>query len=246
MKIIVQKTDAKNTTQFLTDFITTNYINGISLNIAITKDNKIVSFNIPANDQSITKTINQSTLTELKNYEIVELEIILTELERRNITKDIYINLSPIQTGTLTDENIIQVTDRLNNYISLVKNIVENHNSLNLKIHSVNRNLIQIAKSKIKTIPLGFVIYGLDLNFIDVDYYVITMNIFNDAIIDQLLKKEKTVLLYINSDYYLSYVYNHFLGKDSTPYLNETIKKLGIITNYPEITNIVLNKPPIS
>ena len=87
----------------------------------------------------------------------------------------------------------------------------------------------------------GFVIYGDDLNFIDVDYYVILMNAFSDAIIDLLHKRKKEVLLYLSSDYDIDYTYEHYLGEKSTPYLQEVFQKIGIISNYPEIIHKVFH-----
>ena len=96
-------------------------------------------------------------------------------------------------------------------------------------------------KQKIKTHPIGSVVFNRDADFIDVDYYVITMNAFDDAIIDLLLQNNKDVLLYVYSDYYISYIYDHYLGEKSTPYHQEIFAKIKIITNFPGIVNKVFN-----
>ena len=53
--------------------------------------------------------------------------------------------------------------------------------------------------------------------------------------IEDLLKENKEVNLYISSDYYLSFVYNHYVGEKSTHYRKEIFKDLGIVTSYPNI-----------
>ena len=67
------------------------------------------------------------------------------------------------------------------------------------------------------------------------------MNAFDDIIIDLLLRENKEVVLYIHSDYYISYIYNHYIGNNSTPYSQQVFQKIKIITNTPEIVNKVFN-----
>ncbi|MDD6223409.1 MAG: hypothetical protein PUB18_00180 [bacterium] len=240
MKIIAQKTDALNNEEFLNNIKEHDFIDAISLNIALTQDNRILAYNIRANSESIINTIEESTLEQLDNYEIELLNDALSNINQKKIKKDIYINIVPFRTGPLTNENIEFVTNRMNLYIDLLKEILEKYPNLKIKVHSINRSILTIAKTKLKNYRLGYVIHDRDLNFTDVDYYVITMNAFDDSIIDLLLNRNKEVILYISSDYYLSYIYQHYLGEKSTPHLNQTLQRLGIMTNYPEIVNQVL------
>lgn len=239
MKIIAQQTDALNTYDFWNNVIEKDYIYAMALNVALTQDNRILTYNITANDEAITNTIENSTLAQLQNYELELFEDTLKSLSERNLKKDIYVNIAPFRTGPLTEENIQATTERMNLYIDEIKRIIDSYPNLTVHLHSINRSLVTILKDKIKNHRIGFVISNRDLNFIDVDYYVMTMNAFNDTIIDLLLSENKEVILYVYSDYYVSFVYNHYMGPNSTPQLQRTFEQLKILTNYPEIINKV-------
>lgn len=61
------------------------------------------------------------------------------------------------------------------------------------------------------------------------------MNVYDEAIIDQLLRKKKKILIYIHSEYYLSVVYQGFLKEQENEVATKMIDKIAIISNYPEI-----------
>lgn len=241
MRIILQQTDALNAYDFWNNVKTKDYINAIAINIALTKDNKVVTYNISTNIDANINTIENSNLIELENYEIQLFENTLKSLNDKNINKDIYVNIAPFRTGPLTEENIKSITKRMNLYIDKIKESIDKYPNLIIHLHTINRSIATILKNKIKNNKIGFVITNRDLNFIDVDYYVMTMNAFNDTIIDLLLKENKEVILYIHNDYYISFLYEHYFGEKSTPHLEETFNKLTLLTNYPEIINKVFN-----
>lgn len=241
MKNIAQKSSATNTEDFFYNILTKDYIHGMVFNIAYTEDNRLVVFNASSLGEGTINTIETSTLAQLQDYEIILLEDLLGRLNEQSVKKDIYINLYPLKSIILTDENIQQVTTRMNQYVDQVNMIIEKYPDLSIYLHCINRNLVNMLKQKVTVAKIGFVVYGNDLNFIDVDYYVILMNTFDDTIIDELLKNKKEVILYLSSDYYIDFVYEHYLGEKSTPYLQETFQKLGIISNYPEIIHKVFN-----
>lgn len=239
MKIIAQQTDAFNTYVFWNNIIEKDYIYAMSINIALTKDNRVVTYNIYTNIDANINTIENSNLDELDNYELELFEDTLKSLNERNLQKDIYVNIAPFRTGALTEENIQATTERMNLYINKIKEIIDRYPNLTVHLHSINRSLVTILKEKIRNHRIGFVITNRDLNFIDVDYYVMTMNAFDDTIIDLLLSENKEVILYVHSDYYISFIYDHYIGPNSTPHLKQVFEQLGLLTNYPEIINKV-------
>ncbi len=242
MKIIAQKTNNLTTTDFLKNSLEKDYIDAMSLSVTYTKDNKIVVYNAPTSNGAITNTINMSTLGELQGYELVLLETMLKELNNAPKQKAIYINLAPYNPGILSDENIEFVSKKMNEYVDELKRVIELYPKTNVYIHSINRSLVTILKEKLKTHKIGFAVTGADITFVDVDYYVLLATPQNDLIIDTLLKNNKEVIIYVYSDYYVSYLYNHYLGEKSTPYLQETFEKLGFMGNYPEIIYKVFQK----
>ena len=144
--------------------------------------------------------------------------------------------LDSIVNQTLKDIEIIIINDGSPDNS---QEIIDKYPNLKIHLHSISRVLVTIIQQKIKNHRIGFVIHEQDLNFIDVDYYVMTMNAFNDTIIDLLLKENKEIILYIHSDYYISFVYNHYLSEKSTAHLQEVFQKINILTNYPEIIHKV-------
>lgn len=241
MKIIAQKSDILNSYEFFERSLSTEYIDGVSLNVALTEDNNIVIYNTPILTSAIINTIETSTLEQLQNYEIIRLDETLKSLNDVRMKKSIYLNVAPFRTSIINDDNIQEVTNRINLYVDELARIINMYPNLNINLHSVSRNFVTILKNKIKNHKVGFVVYGDDLTFIEVDYYVMTTGVFNDNIIDMLLEREKEVLLYVESDYYISYLYEHYFGKNSTAYLQSTFQKLSIISSYPEIINKVFN-----
>lgn len=239
MRIIAQKNNNLNTYDFFYNALTKDYIDAINLSITYTKDNKIVIFNSPSAGVAITNTINTSTLGELQEYEIVLLEEVLRNLNENPIKKDLYISLTPSNPIILNDANIQEVTKQMNNYVDEVQKIISKYKNLTINLHSSSRNLVSILKQRITNYKIGFSISGNDFNFIDVDYYILISNTQNDAIINTLLNQNKKVIIYVYSDYFISYLYEHYLGEKSTPYLQEIFTKIAIMTNYPEIIHKV-------
>lgn len=239
MRIIAQQTDALNTYEFWDNVASNDFIDGMSLNIAFTYDNQILTYNLDVNNEASINTIESSNLNQLTNYDLQPFDVTMKNLNERNIGKDIYINIAPFRTGPLTEKNIENDTKRMNLYVDKIKEIIDKYPNLKIHLHSINRSILSILQQKIKNHRIGYVITNRDLTFVDVDYYVMTMNAFNDTIIDLLLKENKEVILYISSDYYISYIYQHYRGEKSTAYLQQVFNQLGIMTNYPEIIHRV-------
>ena len=121
MEIIMQKSDATSTSNFFKTAISTDYIDSLSFNVILTADNELVIFNSISTETAFKNIIQNSTTSELKNYEIITLATVLKELNNLKIVKNIYLNIVPLQTGIINDENIQNVTSRINNYIDILK-----------------------------------------------------------------------------------------------------------------------------
>lgn len=235
MKIIAQKNNALTTSEFLENSLKRDFIDAMSLNVTYTQDNKIVVYSAPTTGVAITNTINNATLGQLQGYEVTLLSEILKNLSESSVKKDLYLNLAPYNAGILSDDNIQTVTEKTHDYIMELKEVIDLYKNLKIYIHSINRSLAIMLKQLLPSYKIGFAFTGSDFSFADVDYYVLLASIQNDVIIDSLLKNNKDVIIYVYSDYYLSYLYEHYLGEKSTPYLQETFEKLGFMGNYPEI-----------
>lgn len=241
MRIIFQKSNNLNTYDFFSESMKKDSVTAVTFNITYTKDKEIVVFNTSSVGDAVTNTINNSTFNALQGYEIFLLDELLNELTKNKFNKEIYINLVYSNPSILSDDNIKEITLGLNNYVDELKKIVSKYPILKMAFHSSSRNLVTILKDKMTNEKIGIVISGDDLTFIDVSYYIILASDLSDIIVDTLLKNNKEVNIYISTEYYISYVYQHYLGEKSTPELQEKFKKLGIVTIYPEIISKVFN-----
>ena len=84
-------------------------------------------------------------------------------------------------------------------------------------------------------VKYGFAIVGFDLYYIDVDYYLFTVEMLNFPLLKQQIDNKKEVMVYIGNDYELSYLYDIFLGDKKTNLTEEIFKSIYIIGDYPEI-----------
>jgi len=235
MQIIAQKNNTLTTEEFVKNSLSKDFIDSMSINVTYTRDDKIVVYSAPAPGSAITNTINSSTLGQLQGYEVILLTDMLELLKNNSLRKPLYINLAPYNSGILSDDNIQEVTTQMNRYVERLQKILDAYPELELYVHSINRSLVSLLKEKLVGHRIGFAVTGADINFIDVDYYLLLATTQNDLIIDTLLKSKKEVIVYIYSDYYLSYLYEYYLGEKSTPYLQQTFEKLSFMGNYPEI-----------
>ncbi len=235
MRIIAQKSNTLTTRDFFVNGLTKDFIDAMSFNVAYTKDNKIVIFNPDDSGIPITNTINGNNFNELKDYELVLLEDVLSNLNNLPKKKDLYINLSPSNPSVLNETNLQEANARMNDYVNELNRIIEQNQNLTIHVHSISRNLITVLKRQNPNYKIGFAMTGIDFNFIDVDYYVLISNTQDDLVIDTLLDQGKEVILYVYSNYYTAYIYEHYQGEKSTPHLQEVLTKIGIMSNYPEI-----------
>ena len=79
-------------------------------------------------------------------------------------------------------------------------------------IHSVSRALIKIVKNSKIPAKFGFVLAGFDLNYIDLDYYIFTMQMINFQLLSQQIDSGKMVMIYSDKEEDFSYLYNILLG----------------------------------
>ena len=80
MNLIIQKSIKYNMQDFFNKVIDLDFVDGISMNVGVTKDDEIVIFNLSSGNDELVKSIYSNTYTELKNLELVMLEEVLNYL----------------------------------------------------------------------------------------------------------------------------------------------------------------------
>lgn len=104
-------------------------------------------------------------------------------------------------------------------------------------LHSDSRSLLEIIKKEKIDTKLGFQIVGFDLNYIDVDYYVFTTDMLNLPLIKQQIDLNKEVMIYIENEYDVSYLYDLFKGKEKNDLSIFISNHINLIGKYPAILN---------
>lgn len=235
MNLIIQKSIQYNIQDFFNKVVTLDYINGISLNVGVTKDEKIVVFNLSSGNEELLKAINHNTYNQLKNLEMVILEDILFYLNKNNYKMKVMLNLIPIEYKCVTEEETKVLYEKVDRYANNLIKIFQDKNNLNLYIHSTSRSLINILKEKNKNLHLGFAITTTDLNYIDVNYFVFSYEMINLTLIKQELDLGKEIFLFIGTAYEMSSVYDYLRGAKKTKLADLVYDKLFIMGDYPEI-----------
>lgn len=236
MKIIVQKNSKYTLSEFFNQVIYLDYIEGIVLNVFKTSDNVLIVLNLTSHDEALFKTIYSNQFVNSKGLEMVPLQEVISYLNRINYKKKVLLNIIFYQPIQLTEEQNKLLVKEYNEYVSNLNKILSN-NSLILYIHSVSRTLINYLKKGNIKAKLGFAVVGFDLTYIDVDYYVFTVDMLNFPLLKQQLENNKEIMIYISSDYELSYMYDILKGVKKTDLTKEIGKELYLIGDYPELLN---------
>lgn len=235
MKLIAQKNSKYVLLEFFSKIINYDYLDGIALNVVKTQDNVLVVVNLSSTESSYVKTVYSNKFLDLKGFEVVPLNEVIKYLKRINYKKKIFLDIIPYQPIKLTEEQNILLTKEYRDYARNLKEIIGDNPGLDIYIHSISRTLIDfIRREEIKT-KFGFAIVGFDLNYIDVDYYVFTVDMLNFPLIKQELDNNKEVMVYVGTDYELSYLYDIFKGDKKTDLTKEIFKSIYIMGDYPEI-----------
>ena len=235
MNLIIQKNINYNIQDFFNKVINLDYINGVSLNVCVTKDDKIVVFNLASGNDELVKSIYKNTYNELKNLELVMLEEIIVYLNKINYKNKLMLNLIPIEYKCVTEEESKALYERINKYANNLENIFKDKANLNLYIHSTSRSLINILNKKNINCHLGYAITTTDLNYIDVSYFVFSYEMINLVLIKQELEKKKDIFLYVGSAYEISSVFDYLKGDKKTDLANSIYDKIYIMGDYPEL-----------
>ena len=233
MKLIVQKSVRYSVQDFFQTVINLDYLDGISLNVFKTKDDILVTFNLILNSEPLLQSISSSTFNEIQNLEIIRLDTVISYLSSISYKKKVYLNLVPFKDLQLNEEQNKKAMLEFDLYTTNLLKII-NNSGLNIYIHSVSRDLLDILKSKKGSFTLGFVISGYDLTYIDVSYYVFSYQVLDLLLVKQEIDLDKEVIIYLDSDYAMSKLYE--LLFDSKNKVGTKVKNnISLMGNYPEL-----------
>lgn len=235
MNLIIQKNSKYVLPEFFSKIINYDYIEGISLNVVKTNDNVLVVINLSTSETSYLKTIYSNSFVNLKGFEMIPLSEVMKYLKRINYKKKVFLDIIPYQPTKLTEEQNKLLTTEYKEYAALLKDVIGDDNILDIYIHSISRTLIDFIRYEEINAKFGFALVGFDLNYIDLDYYVFTVEMLNLPLIKQELEQNKMIIIYVGTEYELSYLYDIFKGDKKTYLTEEIFKNIYIMGDYPEI-----------
>jgi len=146
---------SENSKEAIIECLNTNYIDGIEIDVRITKDKKLVLFHDPVIDFSSNGSgiVKYKTLQELKQYKYGKSDASIATLDEI---------LAIFQDKVL----LIELKESGNDYIDLVDetmSLINHYKNINIYICSFNFELLMYLKSNYPNIKCGLIIgYGLN------------------------------------------------------------------------------------
>ena len=234
MKIISHKNINYDYDTFVSSTVNNPIIDGILFDILITNDKRILIYTPYGNYIANVDAIQSSNYQNIKGFDVIPLEIVLSKFNNSN--QIIILNLLPIISNTLSSETF-QTVNKLNeDYVLAVKSIIEKFPSINFYLCSAYDNLVYQMKRITPDKRVGFIINNLSTTYIDVDFYIFTVNVLNEQIINQQLSINKEVMIYIMNCTDMNAIMRGIEKRKILGTINDAVlNKVYFISNYPEL-----------
>lgn len=234
MKIISHKNINYDYNTFISSTANNPIIDGILFDVLMTKDKRILIYTPYGNYVENIETIQSNTYQNIKTLDIIPLEVVLSKFNNSN--QKIILNLLPIISNTLSSDTFQNVNKLNEDYVLAVKSIIEKFPSINFYLCSAYDNLVYQIKRVTPNKKIGFVINNLSTTYIDVDFYIFTVNVLNEQIINQQLSLSKEVMIYIISCTDMNTVMKGIEKRSMLGTINMTaLNDVYFISNYPEL-----------
>lgn len=234
MKIISHKNKKYDYYTFLKNVINNPVIDGIALDVLMTKDQKIIIYTPTGNYLSSISQIQSNTYENLKNNNIILLEDAISQFSNTN--KKIIINLLPIINNTISEDNFMDGVKLNRDYVVTIEKIINKYPKIEFYLCSAYDNLVYQLKMLNSNYKKGFIINNLSTNYIDVDFYVFTVDVFDKEIIYQQLSFNKEVMIYILNCDDMNNIIKSIVKRTINNDLNKKLlNEIYFINNYPEL-----------
>ena len=233
MNIIAHKTDFYLTDEFFRDIITKGYVDGIALDIVLNNENMLLVYNYKTAGDNTVGQIQNLPLNQTIQSNVLVLEDTLERIyeNRRNIP--IYLNLIPNTLSIENDEDLKALNKRNNEYVMELDKVLKRYSGLNIKMHSISRNLVLLLKKMFLKNEIGFVVSTGDLTPTDVDYYVFPTYMIDDVIFKELVGNNKRILIFVEGESDLTVVTEKYTGDKVTEFSKSILGDLSFIVNQP-------------
>ena len=232
MKIITYKNNLITYEDFLKNTMKYDYVDGLIIPIIMTKDKTIIVFDDQITGIARTEILQSNTFNELQNSTIIKLEEFLTKISF--FKKRIIINIYPLYQALLSNENIQYINEQNKEYITLIEEIIKNFPSLDISLCTFNQSLLQFIKRIITNKKKGLILSQKDLNYMDVDFYIISPTMLDALIINEELNQGKEIMIssFTSND---MAIINDYFYKNPSPIKKSIINKLTFVSAYPDL-----------
>lgn len=241
MNIILYKDTLYNTQELHNEVTSNDTLNGFVLTASMTKDEKIIVYNFASNTNAYTNNIQNENLNVLKENSFVEIQDFLKYFT--SYKGKIIINL-------IGYPDLITKPNKNEIFVRKMKKILDMYPHLNIYICSAYDDVITfINKYLDNNIKKGMLVYKGNLNYYDVDFYIIPYDMFDTKIVFQQLNLKKEIMIFLQfTEDIITLTDNLNSKKDLLSSISdvEANKLFHIVTNSPRVMDIVLNKTKIS
>lgn len=239
MKILAHGTNLYNPSDYDNMIQANPNILGLSLDITMTKDNKIVIYSVAPNDALTLEAIQNNTLNQLNNYQLVTLDRVLSHYQNRQ--KKIFLHLLPFTVPILQEDTLLYIQRQNVVYIEELRKVVEKYPQMEIYISSLNHALIHRMKQVLSGIKIGVTLEGSNLTYIDVDFYEFPTTMLDYSIMKQQLQLKKGVVILLRDCNDITIIINSFT-KYKQLIDDYFFNQLYFNTNYPQILSLVFRK----
>lgn len=233
MKIVALKDNLYNTKDFMKKVAEQPYLDGISFNVTTTKDNEIIIFNAISTNEILLENIQRDTLENIKKSTIATFEQTLKE--SLPYTGKIIINILPLTTPELNDDNIETINRITYEYVERILEIANRYPTLKLYLTSASHRIIYYLEQMEHKAQIGVTLSNDNLNYIDVDFYIFNPYMFDFAIMNEQLNKGKEIMVIISTLDELSIIIGHFRNSSPLNIKTKIYHNIIAITPHTEI-----------
>ena len=234
MQIIARKSNLYNKREFMERILQeSDAVQGIMLDVVMTKAKKILVFSPVTSNQTTINTIQNSDLKEISFLDVFLLEDAL----KMNLSgqQKFILNLLPLNEAVLI-QNLPKMVEENQEYVRVVLDIIKQYPMLNISLCSPSYNLLYAMKRLITERKLGVVLDINNSTYIDVDFYIFSVEMLDQKIFQEQLALGKEVMLSLDSgDEITRFLFS--IRDQKIPL--ELLEQIQYISSYPAILYMI-------
>ena len=229
-KIISRKNNIYNNKEFIETTKNEEYkLDGIMLDIIMTKDEKLLVFSPITTNRKTFNTIQNSNLEDIKYLDVFFLEDALKLYH--GCPRKVILNLLPLNETAIIDE-LPKLRKDYERYLDVLCEVLNSYQDMNLYLCSSSYHLLYILKRKEIKLQQGVILDINNANYIDVDFYIFTPAMIEQKIFQEQIKIGKEVMLSMEDCDDMTKVL-HFVSNKEVP--NELKNQLVYIANHADV-----------